>query len=770
MMNTTKQRLGKYELRELLGRGGMSEVWKALDMQLQRYVAIKILSSKLQDDPDFVNRFAHEARIIASLHHPNIVQIHDFHIENERANGAFASGIMAYMVMEYIQGGTLADYIHSTSHNQQFPPARDIVRLFTPISLAIDYAHRQGMIHRDIKPANILLDHSRTVRNPMGEPILTDFGLAKLVSGASQTSTGVLLGTPIYISPEQVLNRPLSPQTDLYALGVVLYELFTGVPPFKGESITSIMMQRITGTPTEPHLVNPNLPPALSTVILKSMAQNPQDRYPSASAMTAAIAEAFNLPVPEELQRMAGSPEIAVPLSNDTMLVPEPAPASNSFVLDKPAIKTPQPSGNARPVSPYNETMLSVYDVAVATPPPVSDKMPRKRGSHRSDRHSLASRLIFVVLLICLLAGSGLGALFLLKGHGTTTASGSSSIVGQAFFASSSDINATTDQGNNDEFQIDLHNIPDPQAGTAYYAWLLPDKNQSEAAPLLLGKLTVNAGSIHFLYKGDANHTNLLATTSQFLITEEAANTTPEVPTPDLSKWRYYAAIPQMPAAGQTYSLLDHLRHLLAQDPELQAYHLSGGLDIWTYRNVQKVMQFAENAQHDWNTQNFTDLHRQIVGLLDYLDGSKYVWMDVPAGTPIVANPTYARIGLLELVPGQENPPSYLYHIELHLNGVLTAPGATQYQHTLAAQIDSIMNTIQSWLQQARQDAIKLVQMDNDHLALSSSQAILNDLLTQSTYAFAGHKDPTTGKLQQGYQQVYGDTQRMALFQVMPYK
>src|SRR5579872_5246736 len=180
-MNTTQQRLGKYELQELLGRGGMSEVWKALDIQLQRYVAVKILSANLQDDPDFVNRFTHEARVIAALRHPNIIRIHDFHIAEESITGASESETKAYMVMEYIQGGTLADYIHATSHNQQFPAAQDIVRLFTPIGLAIDYAHQQGMIHRDIKPANILLDHSRTPHNPMGEPILTDFGLAKLV-------------------------------------------------------------------------------------------------------------------------------------------------------------------------------------------------------------------------------------------------------------------------------------------------------------------------------------------------------------------------------------------------------------------------------------------------------------------------------------------------------------------------------------------------------------------------------------------------------------
>ncbi|GAC1349591.1 MAG: hypothetical protein NVS4B7_09320 [Ktedonobacteraceae bacterium] len=283
-MSMAPRRLGKYELQQLLGRGGMAEVWKALDTQLQRYVAIKLLHANLQTDPDFVTRFTREAQIIAALRHPNIVQIYDFHISEGGEAGTSETDAIAYMVMEYIKGQTLAHYIHDTSHRKQFPPAAEIIRLFTPISLAIDYAHQQSMIHRDIKPANILLDQSHTTRNLIGEPILSDFGLAKLLSAASQTVSGTVLGTPLYISPEQVQNRPVSGQTDIYSFGAVLYEICTGVPPFRGDNLTGIMMQHLTDVPTEPHIVNPNLPPALSKVLLKSLAKNPQDRFSSASA------------------------------------------------------------------------------------------------------------------------------------------------------------------------------------------------------------------------------------------------------------------------------------------------------------------------------------------------------------------------------------------------------------------------------------------------------------------------------------------------------
>src|SRR5713226_5082725 len=151
-MSTEARRIGKYELRTRLGQGVVTEVWKAFDTQLQRYVAIKLLHDDLQNDPDFVKRFVREARIVASLHHSNIVQVHDFQAFRPPESGT----TIAYMVMDYIEGQTLADYIHSTSSRGNFPPAADIVHLFLSISSAIDYAHHHDMIHRDIKPANIL--------------------------------------------------------------------------------------------------------------------------------------------------------------------------------------------------------------------------------------------------------------------------------------------------------------------------------------------------------------------------------------------------------------------------------------------------------------------------------------------------------------------------------------------------------------------------------------------------------------------------------------
>jgi eukaryotic-like serine/threonine-protein kinase len=809
----------------------MAEVWKALDTQLQRYVAIKLLQANLQADPNFITRFTREAQIIAALRHPNIVKIYDFHISEESGTGTLGTDAIAYMVMEYIKGSTLAQYIYSTSHQKQFPPATEIIRLFTPISLAIDYAHQHGMIHRDIKPANILLDQSHTARNPMGEPILTDFGVAKLLSAASQTVTGAVLGTPLYISPEQVQNRPVSKQTDIYALGVVLYEIFTGVPPFRGDSLTGIMIQHLTEIPAEPHVVNPNLPPALSAVLLKSLAKNPQDRYPSASALTAAIAEAYRIPVPEDLQQAISSTLDTV-LSADRSVLSQPlvetGPSSNPEVTILPysassdvylaaspdakttaseqRLRSTQPPMKAEAISgpinlPDSEPELNVQakraaDLARQNATPVNQQStisaqasPYKASAPVNTTQAPLTettppvlsprpapafwqrrglRLALVILIICVLIGSGLGTLFLLTHHSTTTPV-ATAVVGKAFFVSSGQVNLTTNQGTNDEFQVNLQNIPDPHSGKSYYAWLLPDTSQSEAAPLMIGKVPVNHGVIHFFYGGDSHHANLLATTSRFLITEEVANVTPSVPSPDLSTWRYYATLPQTPASGQTYSLLDHLRHLLAADPTLEEHHLHGGLNIWTYRNTQTLLERTGSAIDAWSAKDFTTIHRQVVAILDYLDGEKLVHQDVPPGTPILADQQSAQIGLLQLKANQ-NPSGYLYHLALHLNGVLTSPGTTQDQRNLAIQINTGVNNVTGWLQQLRQDAVQLVHMSDAQLALQSSLEKLNDMVTQANNAYMGRNDPSTGQQQIGVSQIYRNVQLMATFEIKPYK
>ena len=807
-MNKVPRRLGKYELRTVLGRGGMAEVWQAYDTQLRRTVAIKFMHASLAADPGFVARFTHEAQTVAALRHPNIVQIYDFYTsddERSQQDDADGDGITAYMVMEYIKGQTLAHYIGETSRQQQFPAAATIIRLFAPISLALDYAHHQGAIHRDIKPANILLDQTNTARNPMGEPILSDFGLAKLLGESSQTVSGAVIGTPLYMSPEQIQGKAVGPRSDLYSLAVVLYELCAGAPPFTSDSLTGIMMQHLTEPPPAPDTLNPQLPAALTPVLLKALAKDPADRYPSAAALTAAVAGAFKTPVPQELKAALATAGASGDAVEETLLAGPTSTASvgsgatisagqatvtsldggtllaapTANTADEKTLLVAPTSARARPAPPAvgaREQSASAPEATPAVsaptsaPPTAGASLTAPFANVPALRQLQGWRLLVAIVVLVALLGSGLGAILLLTHH-ATAAPTANSPVGQAYFVSSGHVNQDATQGINDEFQITLKGIPSPATGKAYYGWLLPDNSASDSLPdILLGKLPITNGAINYLYPGDSQHTNLLGMTSRFLITEEDANVAPQVPTPDLTAWRYYAALPQTIPSGQKYSLLDHLRHLLASDPDLMAYDINGGLNIWTYREIQSVAQWAQTLPGARNGQDYDYLRRQLVAILDYLDGSQNVNQDVPAGTPVQANQQLAQIGLLEFDPATQNPPGYLYHIALHLNGVLASPGATQFQRDLAIKINTSLTNLRVWLTQARHDAAQLLTMSDAQLGQSSTQAIVNDLVTMTTGAYQGRINPTTHKHEDGDTQLAVQIQRLANFSVTAYK
>lgn len=254
----------RYRLVELIGEGGMALVYKAECSLLCRMVAIKILRPQYANDIEFVERFRREARSAASLSHPNVVNIYDVGQEDG----------MDYIVMEYISGGNLKDIIR---HEAPFS-IRRALDYTKQIAEALNHAHERNIIHRDIKPHNILVTHDGQIK-------VTDFGIARAISASSFTQTGIVVGSVQYASPEQVKGGIVGPQSDIYSLGCVLYEMLTGTIPFKGDTSISIALQHLQEKLTRVREIRPDIPVSVENIINKAMAKDLGERYPSALAM-----------------------------------------------------------------------------------------------------------------------------------------------------------------------------------------------------------------------------------------------------------------------------------------------------------------------------------------------------------------------------------------------------------------------------------------------------------------------------------------------------
>jgi len=299
-MNLIGKQIGSYQIVEELGRGGMAVVYRAYQPSLNRHVAIKVLPPQLGFDRQFVDRFLREARAAASLRHPNIVVIHDVGHETGQEQDIY------FIVMEYLEGHTLKDLVQQEGplHPQR---AAYIVE---QVASALDYAHQRGFVHRDVKPANIFV-------GPGDHVTLTDFGIAKAASETQHlTRTGTLMGTPEYMSPEQASGGEVDHRTDLYALGVVLYQVLVGHVPFRGTTPHAVLHNVIYEPPLAPRQVNPNLSPALEGVILKAIAKQPEQRFQRGAEMSRAVRQALSGVAPAGA-RLPPAPPPPVPRGGD---------------------------------------------------------------------------------------------------------------------------------------------------------------------------------------------------------------------------------------------------------------------------------------------------------------------------------------------------------------------------------------------------------------------------------------------------------------------
>jgi serine/threonine-protein kinase len=294
---------GRYEVGAPLGQGGMAEVFRGRDTRLGRDVAIKILRPELAGDPTFLARFRREAQAAASLNHPNIVSVYDTGDDNG----------VPFIVMEYVEGRTLREVLRTQG---RMLPTRAL-EIVADVCAALEHAHEQGIVHRDIKPANVMLNAQGTVK-------VMDFGIARAITASTSqmTQTAAVIGTAQYLSPEQARGEHVDARSDVYSTGCLLYELLTHQPPFTGDSPVAVAYQHVREDPTLPSTLNPDVEPAVESVVMKAMAKNPGNRYQTAAEMRDDL-----------LRAAAGRPVRATPIlsASDTTLL-TPAAASTAVL------------------------------------------------------------------------------------------------------------------------------------------------------------------------------------------------------------------------------------------------------------------------------------------------------------------------------------------------------------------------------------------------------------------------------------------------------
>lgn len=366
---------GRYEVRSLIGRGGMAEVHLGFDTRLSRVVAIKMLRRDLAQDSIFQARFRREAQSAASLNHPNIVAVYD--TGEEIIEDAVGRSIaVPYIVMEYVEGHTVKDLISDGTA----VPINEAVEIVSGVLSALDYSHANHLVHRDIKPGNIMLTSDGKIK-------VMDFGIARALtdSQATMTQTNAVVGTAQYLSPEQARGETVDARSDLYSTGVVLFELLTGRPPFKGDSAVAVAYQHVEQIPPTPSSILSDIPDSLDRVVLKALAKNREDRYPTAAAMLS------------DLQRVSRGLDVAAPPADSwaTEVLPTSGMVGAQTAATMP-MSAVAPRGGGGQATAATSTSL----------PPVAERADAAEEASKARKRRTAIIASVVVIALLLIGGS----------------------------------------------------------------------------------------------------------------------------------------------------------------------------------------------------------------------------------------------------------------------------------------------------------------------------------------------------------------------------
>ncbi len=369
--------LGRYEIIGELGQGAMGIVYKAKDPIIDRMLAIKTINLgpglALDEKAEYEARFYQEAKAAGRLSHPNIITVFD----------VGKSGDVAYIAMEFLEGRELRDILDDTP----LLPVNQVLNIAVQVALGLAFAHEHGIVHRDVKPSNIMVIHDWEVK-------ITDFGIARMASSAVQTQSGMVLGSPKYMSPEQVLGKTLDQRSDIFSLGVVLYEMLTGQPPFFGETINAVMYQTINVLPPLPGTLNPEVPAMLNFIVTKALAKRVEDRYQNAKEFADDLLTCRDaLPCSGTKFEATKSPASALPAQ-----IPDAIPVASRIEVDN---ENSNPD-IVKPVAPVTVTpkVLTKPDAAPVTP---TNALSVQANKGKNTPH-IANKGYLLMIMIVLLA------------------------------------------------------------------------------------------------------------------------------------------------------------------------------------------------------------------------------------------------------------------------------------------------------------------------------------------------------------------------------
>ncbi len=727
-MSTVPQKLGKYELRKSLGRGNVGEVWQGYDLQAKSDVVVKVLHTDLQSDPNFMKRFTTEGQKIVSLRHDNIVSVYDVAIAHQEQ----ATNTTAYIVSAYVEGQTLEKHITGIHKKGPLLSLPDIVYLFTSLGVAIDYAHQKGIVHGNIKPSNILLDKQHINRFALGEPMLTDFGLPLLLGDTAS------IGTPHYMSPEQARGDAPNNRSDIYALGVILYELCTGTKPFRDESSVAVMLQHMNTLPTPPLLINAQLPPALSEVILRAMAKDTATRYAMASLLATAIADACSIrstitlphiaiaeeesayhaasgqygsflgvsqptdptrPVTPATPRIYTKPSTPIPalpvattnapLVTDAsrkqrIITPTPAPITKKIPTPLPASTlpmhtVPQPARSMSEAEKVTQPFMVTQTYAPATSSQAlpNIQFPSATRSKHSRITDVPMYTVLAIFALILLIATGIIGSVLLNSKNAD----SSAVVGHVFFQDDA-------LGHADVLRLNIQNIAAPPENKVYQAWLQDNKHHT----LSLGPLTLNNDTATLFYPGNTKHTNLLSLAQEIFVTDENTGQTPSTPVGNVV---YMATFDT--------ATLQYVKNILYQTPNFPTNDSVIVDMLETIKSINdKGGSLVDSIQ---GTHDYALAKRQAIRIIELIDGTQYAKTsgDLPKDMP---SEVYARMGLLSS-PTQQG---YIDTLGTQLDKLQQAApnNASLQQHI--QNVKSAVTDLRQWVQSLRSYDRPLVQ------------------------------------------------------------